>query len=338
MNATVTKPPAAKAETPAPAAPPADAIGGAKPDAAASATSLRVEGTLPAAQWGTVLDAVAAKIERRNVATAAGRASTKAKRWGGVVAMAAAGICVGFVFAAFAGVVLFIIGTILVFRLFRMPSEQMIGAERLGFLRELVGELAKASGRARLGLRAQLDARRAIDERPLAPGRVTPGSRSTREETWLRGELAGLPGLHLGWSVTEWHTLTHVRKRNARGRTKTKAKLAIARRFTARLDADGALFRSAVSRSGGTMQPQGLVEVRETPKGWSVRGRHEYKGKFALHHPDDLGASLDELRKGTGYQGRDREDVFGQYASTLIYLMKQCEQKLQPHLPEGAKR
>ena len=332
MNATAAKPPAAKP------APSPDAIPATKPDPAACAQSLRVEGTLPASQWGSVLDAVATEIERRNGIAAAKRASATTKRWVGavlaLVAAGAAGIFLGFELAI--GVL--VAGVIATFVVVRMPPVDVIGAERLGFVRELVGEFAKAAGKARLGLKAQLDARRAIDDRPLEGGSGNARSQRTHEEGWLHGELSGLPGLYLGWSVTEWHTLTRVRKRNARGRTKTKAKLAIARRFNARLDADGALFRSAVSRSGGTMQPQGLVEVRETPKGWSVRGRHEYQGKFALHHPDDLGASLEELRKGTGYKGRDREDVFGQYASTLIYLMKQCEQKLQPHVPEGAKR
>lgn len=332
MNATTAKPPVAKSATPS------DAIPTAKPDAAACAQSLRVEGALPAAQWGAVLDAVAAEIQRRNDLAAAKRASATTRRWVGavlsLVAAGAAGLFLGFGFAMAA----LVAGVIATFVLVRMPPVDVIGAERLGFVRELVDELAKGAGRARLGLKAQLDPRRAIDDHPLEGGTGNARSQRTREEGWLRGELSGLPGLYLAWSVTEWHTLTRVRKRNARGRTKTKAKLAIARRFTARLDASGALFRSAVSRSGGTMQPQGLVEVRETPKGWSVRGRHEYQGKFALHHPDDLGASLDELRKGTGYKGRDREDVFGQYASTLIYLMKQCEQKLKPHLPEGAQR
>lgn len=330
MNAAAEKPPAAN---PAP-----DTIASTRPDPAACAQALQVDGTLPAAQWGKVLDAVAAEIERRNAETAAKRGSTKAKRWAAVAALAVAGIAVAVALDGTVGLILFVAGTIAVFRIFRMPTEKTIGVDRVGFVRELVGELAKGASRARLGLKAQLDPRKAIDDPALESGTGNARSQRTREEGWLRGELAGLPGLYLGWSVTEWHTLTRVRKRNARGRTKTKAKLAIARRFTARLDADGAMFRSSVSRSGGTMQPQGLVEVRETPKGWSVRGRHEYQGKFALHHPDDLEASLDELRKGTGYKGRDREDVFGQYASTLIYLMKQCEQKLQPHLPEGAKR
>ena len=332
MNATVEKPPAAKP------APPPDAIPATRPDAAACAQSLRVEGTLPAAQWGAVLDGIAAEIQRRNGIAAAKRAAATTKRWVvAVLALVAAG-ATGFFLGGELAIVVFIAGVIATFVVVRMPPVDVIGAERLGFVRELVDEFAMAAGKARLGLKAQLDARRAIDDRPLEGGSGNARSQRTREEGWLRGELSGLPGLYLGWSVTEWHTLTRVRKRNARGRTKTKAKLAIARRFNARLDADGALFRSAVSRSGGSMQPQGLVEVRETPKGWSVRGRHEYQGKFALHHPDDLGASLEELRKGTGYKGRDREDVFGQYASTLIYLMKQCEQKLQPHLPEGAKR
>ena len=332
MNATAAKPPVAKP------APPPDAIPATKPDANACAQSLRVEGTLPAAQWGSVLDAVAAEIQRRNDVAAGKRASATTRRWvGAVLSLVAAGVA-GYVAGFGFGIAALVAGIIATFVVVRMPPVDVIGAERLGFVRELVDEFAKGAGRARLGLKAQLDARRAIDDHPLEAGTGNARSQRTREEGWLRGELSGLPGLHLGWSVTEWHTLTRVRKRNARGRTKIKAKLAIARRFTARLDANGAMFRAAVSRSGGAMQPQGLVEVRETPKGWSVRGRHEYQGKFALHHPDDLGASLEELRKGTGYQGRDREDVFGQYASTLIYLMKQCEQKLQPHLPEGAKR
>ena len=332
MNATAPKPPAAKP------APPSDAIPAARPDPAVCAQALRVDGTLPAAQWAPVLDAVATEIQRRNEAAAAKRASATTKRWVGAGLSLAAAIAVAIFLGIELGVAALVAGVIATFVRVRMPPVDVIGAERLGFVRELVDEFAKAAGKARLGLKAQLDARRAIDDRPLEGGTGNARSQRTREEGWLRGELSGLPGLYLGWSVTEWHTLTRVRKRNARGRTKTKAKLAIARRFTARLDANGAMFRSAVSRSGGAMQPQGLVEVRETPKGWSVRGRHEYQGKFALHHPDDLGASLEELRKGTGYKGRDREDVFGQYASTLIYLMKQCEQKLQPHLPEGAKR
>ena len=48
MNATAAKPPVAKP------APSPDAIPATKPDAAACAQSLRVEGTLPASQWGVI--------------------------------------------------------------------------------------------------------------------------------------------------------------------------------------------------------------------------------------------------------------------------------------------
>lgn len=310
----------AAAATPAP-------IAATKPDPATCAQTLRIEGTLPAAQWAGIVDEVERAIAARNEASRARRASAKAKRWIGATAVVVAALVVAVGFAAFAGLLVLVVGLVLAIRLVRLPPEDTIGLERVRFVRDLVAELGKTGGR--VALRAQCDARRAIDDTPL-PGGGDARSVRSREENWLRGELQGLRGLFLGWSLTEWHTLTRVRKRNPRGRVKVKAKLAIARRTSVRLDADGALFASSVSRSGGAVQPQGLVEVRETPRGWSVRGRHEYQGKFALHHPDDLGASLAEIRRGTGYQGRDREDVLGQYASTLVYLMKQCEQRLAP--------
>ena len=300
-------------------------IPGSPPDAAGGARTFRVEGTLPAAKWGECLDAVGAAIAAYNAGVESKRARVRALRFAGVAFAAVVGIVLGFTPLWPLGIVVFALGSILPSTFLQVPPDDSIGTERLDFVRELLAELAKTGGR--VALSAQFDARRAIDDAPLASGTQ---SVRTREENWLRGELQGLRGLFLGWTLTEWHTLTRVLKRNARGRTKFKAKLAIARRTSVRLDADGAMFASSVGRSGGTVQPQGLVEVRETPRGWSVRGRHEYLGKFALHYPDDLGASLAEIRRGTGYQGRDREDVFGRYPSTLVYLMKQCEQRLEP--------
>lgn len=330
--------PAAKpavAKPPMMKAPPA-AVAATKPDPALCAKTLRVDGTLPAREWAVLLKSVGDAIELHNAGCESKRAAAKTKRIVAFVAVAIVALLVVLKVSAGFGIGVFVVGAILGAVLIKAPPNDSIGTERIGFVTALAEELARFAAGARVALCAQFDSRRAIDAMPLPGGSDPARKTSTHQESWLRGELLGLRGLYLGWSVTEWHTLTRVRKKNARGRVKTKAKLAIERRFAVRLDADGALYSSRAARAGGTMQPGGLVEVRETPRGWSVRCRHEYQGKFGLHHPEDIGESLLELRKGTGYQGGDRQDIFGAHASTLVYLMKQCEQRLAPRESKGA--
>jgi hypothetical protein len=283
-----------------------------------------------------VLDAVAADVDKRNAECERRRGAAKGKRWmvvaGAGVAAVAAAIVTREIGAGFA---VFVVGTIAAFFVIKLPPLDLIGTERPKFVRSLLVELAKIAPQGRVALSAQLDARRAIDATPL-PGSGPGTSRRSREDAWLRGELLGLQGLFVGWSVTEWHTLARARKKNRRGRVKNKAKLAIARRFTVRLDADRRLFDARVARAGATRLPDGLLEVRETPHAWSLRARQDFSAKLQLQDPDDIGASLAAVREGAGHKGQDGADYFGQFSSTLIHLMKQCEKQLTQRQPKGA--
>jgi hypothetical protein len=315
---------------------PSAAIAATRPDPAMCAQTLWVDGTLPAREWAALLKSVGDAIASRNAASVSKRAAAGTKCIAALVVAVIVSFIVALNLGNELGVGVLVAGAILAAVLGKAPPIDGIGTERVGFVTALVEELARVAAGARIALCVQFDSRGAIDAKPLPGGRAAARDVTTREESWLRGELLGLRGLDLGWSVTEWHTLTRARTKNALGRVKTKAKLAIERRFAVRLDADGALFSSKVARGGGASQPDGLLEVRQTPRGWSVRCRHAYRGKFALLHPDDIGKSLLWLRNGTGYRRGDRSDIFGAQASTLIHLMKQCENQLAPRRPKKA--
>ncbi len=319
--------------TATPAAPPA-AIPNVKADAAKAASALRAEGTMTVDEWSAVLEAVASAIDERNAECERRRGAAKRNRWLIVAAAVIAGIVAGVATKEpVAGFGVAIVGIVAAFFVVKLPPLDLVGIERPGFVRALLVELARIAPQGRVALAAQLDSRRAIDATPL-PGSGPGTSRRSREDAWLRGELLGLQGLYLGWSVTEWHTLSRMRKKNARGRVKNKAKLVIARRYSVRVDADRRLFDAAATRAGATRLPDGLIEVRETPRAWSLRARQDFNAKLQLQDPDDLGASLAALREGAGHQGQDRADYFGQFASTLIHLMKQCEKQLAPRQPK----
>jgi len=317
-----------------PAAPP-PAFLATKPDPATSASRLRVEGTLPAGEWKSVLDAVSLGVMHHNAGEEAKRSAAKLRRtiaFVVLVVMAGAIATVGGQALGEAAIVVacvtFVVGLFMVFALVRVPGRDLVGEERVQFLSGLLAELGRIAPGARVSLAAQLDSRRAFDTRPLegsGPGR----SVRDREDAWLRGELSGLRGLTLGWSVTEWNSITLVRKRNPRGKVKNKGKFSVARRFSVRIDADGALF-SATPAAPASAGPGTVIEVRTQPRGYSVRARHDFKGGAALPDPAHVGESLVQIRENATRHGQDRADLFGEFASTLIHLMKQCEQRLAP--------
>ncbi len=317
----------------APAAPPAFSI--AKPDPAACASKLRIEGTLPAGEWTAVIDAVSSRVRKHNADEGRKHAAAKQRLVialvvlvAGAIGLAVAGgvaLGEGAIVAAFVGLV---VGIFVVFAMFKVPGRDHIGEERVKFLAGLLADLGKIAPGARVSLAAQLDSRQAFDTQPLegsGPGRAV----RDREDDWLRGRLAGLRGLQLGWSVTDRNSITLVRKRNPRGKVKNKGKFSVARRFSVRIDADGALF-SATPAAPAKAGPATVIEVRTQARGYSVRARHDFKAGAALPNPLQVEESLVLIRENAARHGQDRADYFGEFASTLIHLMKQCEQRLEP--------
>jgi hypothetical protein len=145
-----------------------------------------------------------------------------------------------------------------------------------------------------------------------------------KKEAWLAGSIAAIPGLRLGWQVTEWRSVKLVRRTVRRRKTKikTKAKFSLATRLAVRLDVDRTLFAmKPVANPQRAQDGESTVEVRERPGGWSLRGRRDLVQKTPLWTPDVV-SGLATLRE----QGK--AEFFGQPAAALINLMKLCEGRL----------
>jgi len=237
-----------------------------------------------------------------------------------------AGILISLAVKSPAGMAVTIVGIIAAYFAFKPPPADFIGEERVTFARELVAMLADIAPAGRLHLAAQLDARRALPLAELPKGSADALVTKEKKEDWLSGSLAAIPGLRLGWQVTEWRSVKLARKTVTRRKTKvkTKAKFALATRLAVRLDVDRTLFAlKQIANPQRAQDGESTVEVRERPGGWSLRGKRELKQKTPLWSVD-MAEGLATLRE----QGKS--EFFGQPAAALINLMKLCEGRLLP--------
>ena len=285
-----------------------------------------LKGIAPVGEWRQRIDALGGQIHARDAALAKKRAAVKNKRNIAIGVAVVAGAGVGFAIAVPAGVVLAIGGAIAAAFLFKPPAADFIGEERVIFVRELVALLADIAPKGPLKLAAQLDPRLGVPPAALPEGTEDAVVTKEKKEAWLSGSIAAIPGLRLGWQVTEWRSVKLARKTVRRRKTKikTKAKFALATRLAVRLDVDRALF--ALKPVVNPQRPQdgdSQVEVRERPGGWSLRGRRDVAQKTPLWSVD-VADGLATLRE----QGK--AEFFGQPAAALINLMKLCEGRLMP--------
>jgi hypothetical protein len=296
------------------------------PALAQAMKELRVHGAADCAQWRTLLGQLAAHVRSRDAALARSRRSANMMRIVGVVVVAIVGFYIAFKFHPFAGVVVAIAGGALAFVLIKLPKAAFIGMERIDFVRRIVDELGTLVPEGRIGLSAHLDSGHGIPAVALPGGLRQADVRGEREDAWLRGSLHGIPGLRLSWQATEWRTVSLRRRKNPRGKIKSKAKLALAIRLAARLDADRALF--AINPAKAVPTKEAVIDVRETPRGFTVRGWRERSGKTMLSSTNVLDA-LASLR------ARDDRQWFGEAPATLLSLMKLCEERLAPRAVPG---
>ena len=296
--------------------------------------SYELKGIAPVAQWRQRIDALGGKIHELDAELAKKRAAVKQKRNIAIGAAVVAGAVIGFAFLVPAGVGLAIAGAIAAAFLFKPPPADFIGEERVRFVRELVALLADIAPNGALRLAAQLDARVGMPSAELPPGSDNALVAKEKKEAWLSGSIAAIPGLRLGWQVTEWRNVKLARKKVVRRKTKikTKAKFALATRLAVRLDVDRALFAlKPVVNPARAQDGESTVEVRDRPGGWSLRGRRDLVHKTPLWSVD-VADGLATLRE----QGK--AEFFGQPAAVLINLMKLCEGRLLPATPQtGAK-
>ena len=303
---------------PAPAASAAASGATRVPTLAQAGRELRLHGAGGMAEWQALLGQLAAHVRARDEALTARRKSAKFKRFGlaGIVVLAA--VVLAWKSEIVVGVVAAIAGIWAVFALMKLPGADYVGMERIDFVRRIVDALAAIAPSGSVRLAAQLNAARSI------PAVVLPGGigveRGEREDAWLRGSLQGVPGLRLSWQTTEWRTVSLRRTRNKRGKTKTKAKLAYASRLAARLDADHALF--ALNADNAPQPgPQGVIDARKTPRGYTIRGWRERSAKMLLGSTD-VREELEALRE------KGAHEWFGEPANALVTLMQLCEARL----------
>jgi hypothetical protein len=285
-----------------------------------------LKGSAPVAEWRKRIDALSAKIHARDVEVAKQRAAVKKKRniaiglsvlIGGIVCIAT--------LSPF-GIPVMVAGAIGAGFFFKPPPADFIGEERVIFTRELLAMLSDIAPNGALKLAAQLDARRAVPPAQLPKGSDDAVVSQEKKEAWLSGSIAAIPGLRLGWQVTEWRTVKLARRtvRRRKTKVKTKAKFSLATRLAVRLDVDRALFAlKPLANPQRAQDGESTVEVRERPGGWSLRGKRELKQKTPLWSVD-LAEGLATLRE----QGK--AEFFGQPAAALVNLMKLCEGRLLP--------
>jgi hypothetical protein len=281
---------------------------------------LRLHGMGPIADWQPVVAKLHEHIRARDAALAAQRGSAKTKRWIGVAVVLIPAVFLLLKVHPVAGIAAAILGIVAVFLIVKLPKPDFIGTERAEFVSRLVQDLAGIAPEASIGLSAQLDSRHGVPSVALPGGLSATTKRGEREDAWLRGTLQGIPGLRLSWQATEWRTISLMRKKNARGKVKTKGKLALATRLAARLDADRALFTLNEQPPPAGNQH---VDVRKTPRGFIVRGWSERSAKTALGSTD-VPEALAELRE------KGAAEWFGDKAADLIGLMRLCELRLAP--------
>lgn len=290
------------------------------------AGTYELKGIAPVAQWRKRIDALTATIHARDLEVAQKRAAVKKKRNIAIGVAILVGVVVCIATKSAAGIPVIIIGAIAAVFLFKPPPPDFIGEERVKFLHQLVGLLADIAPNGALRLAAQLDARRAVPPAELPKGSDDAIVSQEKMEAWLSGSIAAIPGLHLGWQVTEWRTVKLARRtvRRRKTKVKTKAKFSLATRLAVRLDVDRTLFAlKPIANPQRAQDGESTVEVRERPGGWSLRGKRELKHKTPLWSVD-LAEGLATLRE----QGKS--EFFGQPAAALVNLMKLCEGRLLP--------
>ena len=285
-----------------------------------------LKGSAPVAQWRQRIEALRGRIHARDAELKKTRDAVKTKRNITIGVAVVIGIVVCVATKSAAGIVVAIAGAIAAAFMFKPPPPDFIGEERVDFVRELVALLADIAPNGALKLAAQLDARRGIPPAELPKGSDDALVTKEKKEDWLSGSIAAIPGLRLGWQVTEWRTVKLARRTVRRRKTKikTKAKFALATRLAVRLDVDRTLFAlKPVANPQRAQDGESQVEVRERPGGWSLRGRRELKQKTPLWSVD-VAEGLATLRE------QRKAEFFGQPAAALINLMKLCEGRLMP--------
>lgn len=293
--------------------------------ATAAGESYELKGVAPVGVWKQRILEATQRIHARDQALRDLRKAAKKKRTIAIVVAVAIAAVVA-IFMVPVGVVVGIAGAIAAAAVFKPPAPDFVGEERAAFVRELVALLADIAPGAPVRLSAQLDARRAVPAAALPSGSSDAEVVQEKKESWLQGSLAAIPGLRLGWQVTEWRTVKLVRRRVVRRKTKIKekAKFGLATRLAVRLDVDRTLFAlKPVVNPQRAQDGESTVEVRERPSGWSLRGKRDLKLKTPLWSAD-VPSGLDTLRE----QGK--AEFFGQPAAALINLMKLCEGRLLP--------
>ena len=292
-----------------------------------------LKGSAPVAEWRKRIHALGERIHARDAEVAKQRAAVKKKRNIAIGVAVLVGVVVCIATKSPFGIPVIIIGAIAAVFLFKPPPADFIGEERVTFTRELVAMLGDIAPAGRLSLAAQLDARRALPPAELPKGSDDALVTKEKKEAWLSGSMAAIPGLRLGWQVTEWRTVKLARKTVRRRKTKikTKAKFSLATRLAVRLDVDRTLFAlKPIANPQRAQDGESTVEVRERPGGWSLRGRRELKQKTPLWSVD-MAEGLATLRE----QGKS--EFFGQPAASLINRMKLCEGRLLPAAKAAAK-
>ena len=285
-----------------------------------------LKGSAPVEEWRKRIDMISSQIHARDAVLAKQIAAVKQKRYITIGVAVAIGVVVCIATKSAAGVAVAIVGAIAAAFLFKPPPADFIGEERVNFVRELLALLGDIAPKGALRLTAQLDPRLGVPPVELPKGTADAIVSKEKKEAWLAGSIAAIPGLRLGWQVTEWRTVTLARKTVRRRKTKikTKAKFALASRLAVRLDVDRAVFAmKPVANPQRAQDGDSTVEVRERAGGWSLRGRRDLKQKTPLWSADVV-SGLATLRE----QGK--AEFFGQPAASLINLMKLCEGRLLP--------
>jgi len=291
-----------------------------------------LKGSAPVEEWRKRLDLVSARIHARDAELAQQVAAVKKKRNIAIGVGVLIGIVVSIATKSAAGIPVAIVVAIAAAFLFKPPPADFIGEERVKFVRELVALLSDIAPRGSLRLAAPLDPRQGVPPAELPKGTDDAIVAREKKEAWLAGSIAAIPGLRLGWQVTEWRKVKLVRRTVRRRKTKikTKAKFSLATRLAVRLDVDRTLFAmKPVANPQRAQDGESTVEVRERPGGWSLRGRRDLVQKTPLWTPDVV-SGLATLRE----QGK--AEFFGQPAASLINLMKLCEGRLLPAPAKGS--
>jgi hypothetical protein len=291
-----------------------------------------LKGSAPVEEWRKRIDALGSQIHARDAELKKQRDAVKKKRNITIGAGVAIGIVVCIATKSAGGIPVAIAVAIAAAFIFKPPPADFIGEERVTFVRELVALLADIAPKGALRLAAQLDARLGMPAAELPKGSADAVVSKEKKEAWLAGSIAAIPGLRLGWQVTEWRTVKLARKTVRRRKTKikTKAKFALATRLAVRLDVDRTLFAmKPVANPQRAQDGESTVEVRERPGGWSLRGRRDLAQKTPLWSVD-VADGLATLRE----QGK--AEFFGQPAAVLINLMKLCEGRLLPAAAKGS--